>query len=52
MIAVLDATTVTIRPTILEASFEASISSDSHWTANLSKIGMTRISREVVIKAR
>jgi hypothetical protein len=39
-----------IRPTISEARREALISTDSHWTATLSKIGMTRISRTVFEK--
>jgi hypothetical protein len=36
------------RPTLDEASSEASLSPDSHWTASLSAMGMTRISRHVV----
>jgi hypothetical protein len=38
------------RPTLKEALTEVSISPDSHWTANLSKVGMTRISPTVIIR--
>lgn len=41
--------TQTGRPSIEEAAKEAFISTDSHWTASLSKIGMTRISRAAVL---
>jgi hypothetical protein len=37
------------RPTLSEASSEASLSPDSHWTASLSAAGMTRIARSVVL---
>lgn len=37
------------RPTIREAAYEALLSTDLHWTSNLSRMGMTRISRYVVL---
>lgn len=37
------------RPTLFEAYIEAGDSPDSHWTSNVSTIGMTRIKRETVI---
>lgn len=36
------------RPSLEEASSEATLSPDSHWTASLSSNGMTRIARTVV----
>lgn len=36
------------RPSVEEAMKEIFISRDSHWTALLSTVGMTRISRSVV----
>lgn len=36
------------RPTLMEASQEATKSPDSHWTATLGSAGMTRIARTVV----
>lgn len=41
--------TQTFRPTLAEAATEASLSPDTHWTANLSSAGMTRIARTVVM---
>lgn len=39
--------TVLDRPTLDEASFEAITGPDTHWTSQVSIIGMTRISREL-----
>lgn len=43
--------TTQLRPSLEEAAKEAFISSDSHWTATLSRIGMTRVSRSTVLAA-
>ena len=43
-----DTATQLHRPSLLEAAEEAQVSKDDHWTSNLSKIGMTRISVSVV----
>jgi hypothetical protein len=44
-------TTQQCRPSLSEAAEEAALSPDSHWTATLSQIGMTRISRRAVLGA-
>ena len=44
------ATTQPYRPTLTEALTEVADSPDTHWTANLSKVGMTRIATTVVIR--
>lgn len=50
-VKLMKASTTQIRPSLDDALAEVWESLDSHWTATLSKIGMTRIKRSVVQNA-